>query len=1394
MTTRLPWFSVLCGLVLAALAGWPQPPRAASVANASAGAEAMHTYLVYFRDPPATRFAASEQVAEAKALGLNPTAAKGKRRFDADSADAKRYIAYLDRQQDRILADAAALFGRALPPRFRYRYLGNGVALRLSPEEAAQLRELPGVAAVRRNFKRRPLTDAGPAFIEAPLLWNGTLPGSALQTKGEGVVIGVIDTGINASHPAFADIGGDGFNHSNPRGQRFGLCNQPGETRCNDKLIGIYDFVDEPDSQKGADIDGHGSHVASTAAGNFYVASGQSGLLPLNLSGVAPHANLIMYKACGSDGIDCPFDALFAALDRATRDGVDVINYSIGGEPRDPWTDLAGSSPDDAGLFLNARAAGIVGVVAAGNEGPGPGTVTSPGNAPWVITAANSSSDRRFQESLRGVSGTGLSTPRDFVGAGLTTALGNRPIVHARDFGDADCNRGSDIDFPPTGASNPFAAGTFSGQIVICERGINARVAKGFNLKAAGAGGMVLVNTAAEGESIVADDHFLPAVHLGFASGSELAAVVEAARQAGGALSGDISGAERILGSGGDVLNRSSSRGPNPGFDGVLKPDLAAPGTDILAASNLNNGYASLTGTSMATPHIAGAAALLLAAHPGWSVAQVESALLGSASASIVLDDGVTPAHGVEGGVGRTRIGSAVRAPLHLAIATGQYIAANPASGGDPRQLNRPALHNAHCRDTCSFTRTVTDNGTGGNYSVLTEASDGALVTVTPTNFTLAPGGQQTLNITVDVRNDQSTGHWIDGGVRLRNTSAAPDTLADFVLPLSVFADPGPIPASIELSTNAGNASAIANLSGLVAIGDASFAAAGTTIIVPAAINLTADPDDPDDAFNNTGAFQRLFLLDAPDGGEQGRIYAEASSGFALGGKVFIGRDDNGDGLADAGEVRCQSPATSGTWRCAVDSDWSIPGTRYWVLAHNARSNNQTLSTTVRIVNVARDADGEHGIVVSGPRRLAANSTIPLRIGWNLPQLRGGETAASFVRIGANHEQPDQLGWVPLFIRRNSNSTPAPIVLDAGGDTVELNLAAAQAHERMVIDVPANAVSLTVSSTGSSGDIDLYLARATAPPTPPLFAPAPPRGDAQGTSIHPGSNETITLTAPTLSPGRWYVTPVNAGGTPVTFTLSVSLQTSGAIVQPAANAWFNPDRDGHGIFLAKTDSAWVLAWYTFETDGKPTWYLASAPAPAAEAGSWSAPLARFTWNGVETGTGSFGNAVGKVMLSFDRSDGFSYSWLLFGEYGSEPFRAIGPTACAQDGAVLRSISGGWFDPNNPGWGLFAQSFINGIDANALYLFDQRGEPRWLFGSGSFPGAAELPVFQINGFCPTCTFAPTTATQVGTLTRSYDSNQTGRHNIQATFVNGVPGAWQLDKPVSKITADQACAGQ
>jgi len=1358
----------------------------APLAGPMSAAEASRSiYIVNLVDPPAVRFDSADQVPRSKALGLTPTSrqATGRRKFDAEAPAAKRYAAYLHGRQDAVLASAAERFKRPLLARHRYEWIANGFAIELSAAEAALMAGLPGVAGVQADVRQKMHTDAGPQWIGADALWNGVVPGSLVQTRGEGTVIGIIDSGINAAHPAFADVASDGYNHSNPRGARLGLCALANDTRCNDKLIGLYDFVNEPDSQAGADIDGHGTHVASTAAGNPYPAIGASGALPINLSGVAPRANLIIYKGCGlRNEVDCPFSATTAALNQALANGVDVVNYSIGGSERNPWSGVASNAlVDGEEVFLNLRTAGIVGVVSAGNDGPLPGTIGSPSVAPWVISAANSSSNRSFQNVLANVTGTGIATPRQFAGVGLTGALPARQIVHAKDFGDADCGAGT-IDNPV----NPFPAGTFNGQIVICVRGIYARVDKGKHVQQSGAGGMILVNTSAEGESVVADEHFLPAVHLGFAAGTQLQAVVEAARLASGQVSGSISGTTRVVGSGGDVLNSSSSRGPTTVYDGVLKPTVAAPGTGILAASYQQNRYAILTGTSMSAPHITGASALLLAAHPNWSVAQVESALVGTASHTIVLDDGITAASYVQGGAGRVQLANAVRSALHFNVTETEFILANPGIGGDPKTLNLPSVHTAHCSETCTFTRRVTDNGAGGSWQVLTEASRGAIVTVVPQQFTLAPGASQTLQITVDVRAAAAVGYWIDGGVRLRASN-----VSDFVMPVSVFASPGNVPDMMGIDTTADSGARVLTLSGLVAMPDATFRDTTFAQVTPEAVTLQVDTDDRDDAFNNGGGSRNFRLLAKPAGaGSLGRIYAEASE---PGARVYIGRDDDGSGTPEAFEVICRSADAGDVSRCAADTDWSSSSTRYWVLVHNERA--ALTQATVVVGNVMKEGDADISVVVSGPRRLARQASIPVRVGWNLPQLKVGDVAIGFLRIGADRNNVGAVAQIPLQIRRTGNSPPKPIVLNGRGDTVQLSLGAGQAHERLVIDVPPNAQSLTVSSQGS-GEVDLYLARATTPPAPPEFAAAPPRGQAQGSSIHPGATESATLIfpgTPGLPTGRWYVTPVNAGTTSADFSLTVNMVMNSATVQPGDNAYRNPARSGHGVYLAKADSVWVATWYTYEADGKPIWYLASAPPPAVNDGVWSAPLLRFGWNGATVGNGSLANTVGKVILTFDGLGGFTYSWQLDGEFGSEPMSTVAPLACLRDGAAKRSVSGAWYAPDNGGWGLFLFTFPSGddfIDANAIYVYDDLGNPRWLLASGLI-STPTLSAQQFSGFCPTCTFASVTSVSAGTMTRAYASSTTATHGVDASYLNGLPGGWSVLKNTAKLTREIPC---
>jgi hypothetical protein len=224
----------------------------------------------------------------------------------------------------------------------------------------------------------------------------------------------------------------------------------------------------------------------------------------------------------------------------------------------------------------------------AGNDGPNLGTIGSPANAPWIIAAGNATHNRVFGSVVQNLTGGATTPPEDLIGASLTGGTGQLQIVHARDFGNALCGEG-EAELAAscggnTGASNPWAGETpFNGQIVVCDRGTYGRVEKGKNVLLAGAGGYILANTAADGESVVADDHCLPTSHIGRADGDTLRAWLDSGSGHGGSISG-FTLAEKD--SFGDQVNESSSRGPalTPVED-VQKPNLIAPGTQILAAT-----------------------------------------------------------------------------------------------------------------------------------------------------------------------------------------------------------------------------------------------------------------------------------------------------------------------------------------------------------------------------------------------------------------------------------------------------------------------------------------------------------------------------------------------------------------------------------------------------------------------------------------------------------------------------------------------------------------------------------------------------------------------------------------------------------------------------------------
>jgi subtilisin family serine protease len=309
-------------------------------------AAAADTYIVVQTAPPLALYSGG-------IAGLAPTnpAARGEVKLNPTSAASVAYLRHLRNERAALIQTIEASLLHRVNVSQQYSYALNGFAVRLTPAEAARVEALPGVAFVHRNETLHTLTDAGPAWMNADDVWSGDATAGA-GSKGERIVAGIIDTGVASGHPSFAGVGPvDGYVHQNPRGRFYGVCAAtpppaPG-SKCNNKLIGMYDFTGSGEE----DDVGHGSHTASTVAGNVVDATiyaPTTTIGPKRISGVAPHANVISYKACMAATLNpggllnlgsCPLNALIAAIDQATADVVDVINFSIGGGSVDPWTD-----------------------------------------------------------------------------------------------------------------------------------------------------------------------------------------------------------------------------------------------------------------------------------------------------------------------------------------------------------------------------------------------------------------------------------------------------------------------------------------------------------------------------------------------------------------------------------------------------------------------------------------------------------------------------------------------------------------------------------------------------------------------------------------------------------------------------------------------------------------------------------------------------------------------------------------------------------------------------------------------------------------------------------------------------------------------------------------------
>jgi uncharacterized repeat protein (TIGR01451 family) len=570
----------------------------------------------------------------------NPRA-RGLTKLDTRRPEVRNYRAYVQDQLDTF----EAAVERVLPGIEVVDELDlvvGGVTAVVPEDAIADIAALPGVAAVYEDELLELTTDASPEFIGAPSLWN-QLGGD--DTAGEGVVVGILDSGIWPEHPSFSDPAPSGHTFPAPPGGpypcEFGS-EHPGDDAfaCNDKLIGAERFMATYDAfgppllpgefVSARDDNGHGTHTASTAAGNAGVDASVLGSDLGTVAGIAPGAHVIAYKVCGDGG--CFTSDSAAAINRAVEHGVDVLNFSISGGSN-PYNDAV------ALAFLGAYEAGVFTAASAGNAGPTADTVNHRG--PWITTVGASTSDRHFMSTVTLTGDDGASI--DLEGATITSGIEEpTPVV-----------------FPPAGQGlclTPFAPGTFDGEIVVCERGVIARVAKSYNVMQGGASGLILYNSSLQG--INTDNHYIPSIHLENTEGDQLLAFLAASD---GVTATFPSGSATMVQ--GDVMAAFSSRGGAGQTLGVSKPDVTAPGVQILAGhtpmpATSDGGpsgelFQAIAGTSMSSPHVAGAAALLRHAHPTWTPGQQQSALMTTATGGVTKEDATTPFTPFDAGSGR---------------------------------------------------------------------------------------------------------------------------------------------------------------------------------------------------------------------------------------------------------------------------------------------------------------------------------------------------------------------------------------------------------------------------------------------------------------------------------------------------------------------------------------------------------------------------------------------------------------------------------------------------------------------------------------------------------------------------------------------------------------------
>ncbi len=629
----------------------------------------------------------------------------------------------LQAQQNRIKDDIEALGGDVVST---VQDAYNGIKVQVAAKHLSRLADLPGARAVRDLQTFEPTNATSVPFIGAPQVWEN------LGLTGKNVKVGVIDTGIDYTH---ADFGGPGtveaYESNDPEAIE-------GDTFPTAKVAGGYDFVGnsydassenptvntpQPDPDP-LDCNGHGSHVSGTTAGLGVLADGSTFTGPYDPStyendfnvgpGVAPEATLYALKVFGCEGST---DVTVEAIDWAVEHDLDVINMSLGSP--------AGRSDDPTAVATNnAAKAGVIVVASAGNSGAANYLTGSPGSATRAISVAAMNSIETLDVADVTIEGQGTETLQNSNGADVSEPIAGTIRVlqddPATDINEALGCQESDYDI------------VAPGDILVTFRGICPRIDRAILGQAAGAVAVVFINNE-EGPPPV--EGLIPDVDIPF-----LGATPE---QADFFTQGD--GEQGTITDGGVIDNPEfrtlagfTSNGPRNG-DSFPKPDLTAPGVSINSAfvGSGNQGF-RLSGTSMASPHVAGVAALHRQARPDWSVEEAKAAIVNTANPGDIVGYST-----VRAGSGLVDPADAVRTPV---VATTEPGSASAAFGyiqfDDPISRSRTiTLHNKSDEQVTYTTSVDADTDAGG----------AAQVQVEPSRVTVPANGSATVRLRLHV-------------------------------------------------------------------------------------------------------------------------------------------------------------------------------------------------------------------------------------------------------------------------------------------------------------------------------------------------------------------------------------------------------------------------------------------------------------------------------------------------------------------------------------------------------------------------------------------------------------------------------------------------------------------